>query len=422
MLKQMNANSSSCAMVSNLETSKAILKRINWDFHEKSALGADKNSPFKCSEHFWGPATFVPEIPFTLIEVLSLPGSVVYDPFGGVGTTYFQTLLLNRFPIATDICKVNIKYMNCLLALFNPQLETEQLINSIQIIVKGFDQEKDYTRNIPDGIYFAKLTPWYSRYTLNQLAFLIQAESSSEDNAIKAAMWIALSCILRTASSQDRGWGCIADNVLPKPIQMKDKKMIPLFVTHVRKLLSEIKKHVDNSIDGYERMYDLIAENPMIFREDVRTLTYVPENSVDLIVTSPPYPNMTDYATSRRLSYYHIGMDPREDSKTEIGARIRRQVNGSLEAYLKDMDLANEMISKRLKKGGYACYIMPEFNSDNENNASRKRIVQKVMSKLEDFDFLKEDEFDRIIPERRRQHNAKWAKLEREKIFLYRKL
>ena len=55
----------------------------------------------------------------------------------------------------------------------------------------------------------------------------------------------------------------------------------------------------------------------------------VPDNSVDLVITSPPYPNMTDYVTSQRLSYYFLGLGLADKSRLkdldlEIGPRIRR--------------------------------------------------------------------------------------------------
>jgi DNA modification methylase len=419
----MNAdNNANIAMVSDLESSKATLKRVNWDFHETSSVVADENSPFKCSDHFWGPAAFVPQIPFTLIEVLSLPGATVYDPFAGVGTTYFQALLLNRRPMATDICSVNVQYMRSLLTLFNPDVQLPSLQKSIDSMILAYDANETYVNDVPANIMLSQLRPWYSSETLNQLAFLFKCESACVEVAASAAMWIAISHILRTVSSQERGWGCVADNVLPKPNQVKDKKAIASFSTHLHRLLRDISRHLSCALPGYNDIYESTAANPMIFHDDVRRSTQISDNSVDLVITSPPYPNMTDYANSRRLSYYYAGGDPSKDSKLEIGARIRRRTKGALESYLADMEAADSGISRKLKKGGYACYVMPVFGSDNENNASRRRIVQRVMTKLEDSDLIREGEFERIIPKRRRQHNAKWAKLDREKIYLFRKV
>ena len=65
---------------------------------------------------------------------------------------------------------------------------------------------------------------------------------------------------------------------------------------------------------------------------------------------------------------------------------------------------------------------MPVFNMDNQNNRNRKRIVEKVLSSMDEYDLIKEEEYERILPTIRRSHNIKWATLEREKIYLFRKV
>ena len=75
----------------------------------------------------------------------------------------------------------------------------------------------------------------------------------------------------------------------------------------------------------------------------------------------------------------------------------------------------------KIKSGGYACYVMPAFNMDNKNNSNRRRIVKKVLSSMDEYDLIKEEEDERVLPTIRRSHNIKWASLEREKIYLFRK-
>jgi DNA modification methylase len=411
--------------VSDIHTAKAILKNINWDFYQRSAFPPHEVRPFNCRRYHWFPATFVPEIPFTLIEVLTLSNAVVYDPFAGIGTTYFQALLLNRRPLATEICRVAIEYMRSLFILFNPEINFNSLKMNFGKMLKDFNPHKDYDSNVPKNILIDKLRPWYSEKTLNQLSFLFIKEASCNDKVMKAAMRISISAILKTASSQDRGWGCIADNVMPKKEQMRDKEVLNLFKKHISRLLEDISEYLKYVISGYDQIYRELSEKQTIFYEDVRECKGMPDNSVDLVVTSPPYPNMTDYVTSQRLSYYFLGFglaDNVKDRDLEIGARNRRSREDSIVRYCDDMQRANKTISQKLKSGGYACYVMPVFNVDNENNRNRKRIIHKVISTMDDYDLINEDEYERILPPIRRAHNIKWATLEREKIFLFRKV
>jgi DNA modification methylase len=422
-VKQEKSHNNELAKVSDINKSKAILKRINWDFHEKNILGTGQNNPIKCSSHFWGPATFVPEIPFTLIEVLSTPGAVVYDPFSGVGTTYFQSLILNRNPIATDICKVNTTFIESFLTLFDPNINLRNLLEATSLIINNYHPETEYSKEFFENILMSKLKPWYSEKTFNRLAFLFKIRSEAKDPVMRAALWISTSCILRTLSSQDRGWGCIADNVLPKPEQLKDKDVFGLFLGHFHRLIKDISAHIECAPEGFAQFYRNVAINPRIYHTDVRANLLIENKSVDLIVTSPPYPNMTDYANSRRLSYYHMGIEPSIDSKLEIGARIRRTAKGSVETYISSMESANSEIISKLKIGGLACYVMPVFEGDKQNNIVRQIAVEKVMKKLEDFSLVLEDNYERILPKLHRQHNLNWTKLlERERIYLFRKV
>ncbi len=413
-------------LLNDIRKAKAILNNINWDFYFKGVFSPDEMRPFNCRKHHWFPGTFVPEIPFTLIEVLTLPDAVVYDPFAGIGTTCFQALLLNRRPLATEICRVAVEYMRSLFVLFNPEIDFDSLRGKIMKLAEDFDSDKEYTSKSPENVLIDQLRDWYSRKTLNQLSYLFIEEADCSDKEMKAAMRISISAILKTASSQDRGWGCIADNVLPKKSDIKDKAALNLFSKHINGLLKDISERLECVMPGYHHLYKELSERQTIFHEDIMNCKGIPDNSVDLVVTSPPYPEMTDYAASQRLSYYWLGekvglSSGCNDMNLEIGARRKRGRKSSLKDYLNDMKEANKVISTKIKSGGYACYVMPVFDTDNENNRDRKHIVQRVLSSMGDYGLTTEDEFERILPAKRRSHNIKWTTLEREKIHLFRK-
>ncbi len=414
-------------LVDDIRRAKAVLKNINWNFYQTGAFAPHEVYPFNCRKHHWYPATFVSEIPFTLVEVLTFPNAVVYDPFGGIGTTYFQALLLNRKPLATEICRVAIEYMRSLFVLFSPEIEFDRIKSSIEKTLRDFNEHKDYTTDVPKRVLIDRLRHWYSERTLNQLCFLFDRAAATRSATIKAAMRISISAILKTVSSQDRGWGCIADNMLPKKTQIKDKGVFDFFRKHMNGLLDDISRHLNCVTQGYRRIYRELSTQQTIFHEDVRGCENILDNSVDLVVTSPPYPNMTDYVTSQRLSYYFWGFDLVEkntvkDVALEIGARSRRSRSDSIDRYFEDMQQANKAISAKIKQGGFACYVMPMFNTDNENNKNRRRIVKKVLSSMDEYDLIQEDEYERILPAKRRSHNIKWATLEREMIYLFKKV
>jgi len=195
---------------------------------------------------------------------------------------------------------------------------------------------------------------------------------------------------------------------------------INLFKKDLKYLISRLQEHLGNIKEGYDQLYSEVAKNETIFHTDVRNNEHVSSDSVDLIVTSPSYPNMTDYVKSQRLSYYWLGIpisSANNDLISEIGARRKRQSKDALKKYLEDMQICIKILSSKVREGGFVCFVMPLFG---RNDLKRKRIIHKVMSELERL-FVKEKEFERIIPAVRRAHNIKWATLEREKIFVFRK-
>ena len=68
------------------------LKQVNWDFSDYNS----QRFPLDVNSISWYPATFPPPIPKFLIALLTEPGDVVFDPFGGSGTTVIEAIKQNR--------------------------------------------------------------------------------------------------------------------------------------------------------------------------------------------------------------------------------------------------------------------------------------------------------------------------------------
>lgn len=417
-------SNNSMALVTEIERTKAILARINWSFSTPFSVGRSGESLFDCRKYHWFPATFIPEIPYTLIDVLTHPGAVVFDPFAGIGTTIFQALFLDRKPYGTEINLVATEIMRSIWVLLNPETDISGATNELSDIKRSYDHNTDYSQELKNStINVDQLSTWFSPSTFNQVLFLMLREITCHQPGLKAAMRISLSATLKAASAQDRGWGCIADNVLPKPTQLKkEKNALAYFPRSFSTLIRDISRAREAL--SHDTQEFLSSSNPdeYIFQADVRQSIKIPDQSVDLIITSPPYPNMTDYSMSQRLSYYWLGTDPNEDLALEIGARRKRFKATAIEDYQSDMEVAINTISKKVKKGGYLCFVMPVFTNDKRNNLERKRVVQECLAFFLNNDLVREVELDRTLPTRRRHHNQKWTSLEKECIYLYRKV
>jgi len=71
------------------------LSQLDWSF-------SDENTSYLTHDIHPYPAKFIPQIPHNLIKNLSLFGEIIYDPFGGSGTTALEAILLRRMCICSD--------------------------------------------------------------------------------------------------------------------------------------------------------------------------------------------------------------------------------------------------------------------------------------------------------------------------------
>lgn len=409
--------------VTPVDRARFILANINWNFSTPFSVGRSGVQFFDCRKYHWYPATFIPEIPYTLIEVLTSPGAVVYDPFGGIGTTLFQSLLLGRTPVTNEICSVSVRLMKSFWTLLEPRTNLTNVASDLVRLEASYDADVDYSRRVAKSeVLVERLRPWFHPETFNEMMYLAAYEKKMSSAGTKSAMWIALSSSLKAVCAQDEGWGCIADNVLPKGAQLKKRRPgLERFRRNINLLMRDL---VQLKATLPQITHDLLRDSAVdhhIRRIDVRLGEFPGDETVDMVLTSPPYPNMTDYSTSQRLSYYWLGRDPSEDLPVELGARRRRFTPGAIESYRDGMKEAVSAICRKLRPGGYACLVMPKFNADNHNNTVRREVVQECLGFLYANGCTLEQELSRILPTRRRHHNQKWTSLEKESIHVFRK-
>ena len=407
-------------LIKDIREVKPILNNINWSFYPKPPILKNIAQPFNSRKYHWYPATYIPEN--SLIEVLTMPGAKVFDPFMGIGTTFFQGLIQGRIPYANDISKISYEFVKTLFKLFDPAINLSEIQNRIKDNIGEYDNRRKYIIN-DENPYKKELEKWYSPENFNAISFLINQKNDQDNELISSIYSIVISSLLNSLSNQDRGMSCIADNMLPKPYQIREADVCKSFLHSVNQLLTDINKAIPLLSEEYSSFYSKISDKQLITNTNTSEELSIEESSIDIVISSPPYPNMIDYTTSQRLAYYFYGINLNEERKKEIGARYRRNVKDTLQDYYNKMNTANINIIKTLKPGGILCYVMPSFNSDNEKNIDRKQIIQKVMAKLEDeLGMTKEMEIERVVPSLRRTHNSKWTTLEKEMIYIYRKI
>jgi hypothetical protein len=329
------------------------LDRMDWNFP-----GAGTAAGSVHTIH-WFPGNFIPQIPSALIQVLSEPGDVVLDPFGGSGTTGIEALRLGRNALVADRMSVCVLIASAKQAMIAGALNRrirQELLNQLT-----FDHEcrsDEIGRRGEGGS--SELDAWFASDTLAQLRYiwrLIERQSSSTDRKVLSVLFSDIlfdcaapgSALTRTGGRRRHHWGWVADNVRPRVLAEHDA------VERFRQRLIVL----DEAELGFA---DLSIPEPsaaLVSQQDARQMA-LPDNTVDLIVTSPPYVGVIDYTRANRLLYTWMGWSIADERRDEIGARFRRQRNSVVDEYLADMRSARNETYRVLRRGAFCAIVLGE--------------------------------------------------------------
>ena len=393
---------------------KKRLNSINWNFDFTIDYGVDTLHPFNCRRYYSYPATFIPEIPYAMIEILSQKGDVVLDPFGGIGTTFIQALSLERTPYSFDINPVATTVCKTLYMLFDPSVNKEMIRDQLLQLCEGYDETKDYTIGL--STQRKELSGWFEKSTFNEISFLFYQFDHLQDQIVQSVMKLILSSILVTLSSQNKGWAYIADNVKPKKDELREKPVFDQYAISTKNLLNDVVDHASRLPSSFAEFYSKISHDPRIFQDSLINVPIKLE-TVDLVITSPPYPRMIDYVKSQRLSFNFFNENFADYVGREIGARYRRSRRDCLASYEEDISQINRKIFEVLKPGGYFCVVLPDY--DVKDN--RKEVIDRIVEDYSKLGMDKVFEVGRYIPSHKRTLSIQWATLVNERIYIFQK-
>lgn len=393
---------------------KKRLNSINWNFDFTINYGEDTLHPFNCRKYYSYPATFIPEIPYAMIEILSKKGDVVLDPFGGIGTTFIQALSLERVPFSFDINPIATNVCKTLYMLFDPSVNKESIKRKLLQLCEGYDESKDYTVGL--STCQKELSGWFEKRTFNEISFLFYQVEHLQDSTVQKVMSLILSSLLVTLSSQNKGWAYIADNVKPKDDELKKKHVFEQYILTTKILLNDIIDHESHLSRSFSDFYPNIFNKERIFNKSITEMHFESE-SVDLVVTSPPYPRMIDYVKSQRLSFNFFDENFMDYVGKEIGARYRRSRRDCLSKYESDIKQVNNAIYDVLKQDGYFCVVLPDYDIED----SRKDVIERIVESYTELGMNKVFEVGRYIPSHRRTLSIQWATLVNERIYIFQK-
>lgn len=291
-------------------------------------------------------ACFKPQLPRFFIERLTHKGDIVYDPFGGRGTTIIEAALMERNIISNDINplgnilskprlsipkiseiqerldKIEINYnlkSDIDLSMFY-ESKTENEILSLKKYFKEKvkqDTVDDWIRMVATNRLTGHSKNFFSVYTFppNQA---ISAEKQSKINEVKNQ----------------------------KPEYKNTKKII------LKKSADLIKDINTKTIDRLKK----ISESALFLNKDARFTNEIPDDSVHLIVTSPPFLDLVQYTHDNWLRCWFNNIDTEE-----VANKIT--MSKTIDDWSKIMFEVFKELYRVTKKNGYVAFEVGEIRN-----------------------------------------------------------
>ncbi len=317
------------------------------------------------------PAMFIPQLVRKIIEAYTQDGDTVLDIFNGSGSTMVECCLLNRNsigieinPLANLIAKVKTTALNC------------------DELIKHFDklEEEFLTKNVKyEVLDFKNIDFWFENSAKQNISKLLHLIAKLENEDEKNFFKITLSEIVREISTcKHSGFKMHRD------------------VAKVGKVITE-----NEFFDKYKKTYHKNLLAIEAFSNKVKSLSYnkkqiqgssidlqkrIKAESVDLILTSPPYGDSQTtvaYGQFSRLSSQCLGLTL--EGLEDIGSLDNELLGGKRLA----KDLYDGLCLRSLTIKNVADFFVAKINADDLSKEDKKKLeirLNDVMSFYYDLD------------------------------------
>jgi hypothetical protein len=266
-------------------------------------------------------ACFKPQLPRFFIERLTRPGDRVYDPFMGRGTSLVEAALLGRRPAGCDVNPLSRILVEARLEPPTVEQVAARLdsLDGVELPLPLFagGGERSRADAAPDAVTDEGLSAFYHPETLAQIralrAYLREREQSGRLDTVDR--WIRMVAVNRLTGHSP---GFFSVYTLPpnqatsveaqRKINRKRGQTPPrrdvraIVIKKTRSLLADCDR------DSRERLSRVRPDAPLLVGGAHRT-PGLPDASVDLVVTSPPFLDVVDYAGDNWLRGWFCGID-----------------------------------------------------------------------------------------------------------------
>ncbi len=290
-------------------------------------------------------ACFKPQLPRFFIDLLTKKGDVVYDPFSGRGTTVIEAGLAGRNVIANDA---------------NP---LSRIMTEPRFFPPDCTAIEKRLLSIPDESSSSDidLSMFYHPDTEKEIAalrqYLLERHTASRDDMLDR--WIAMVATNRLTGHSS---GFFSVYTLPpnQAVSQRSQERIntkrnqaPEYRDTHRIILNKTKSLLRSLSPEEEKNLNHAGKNARLLTGDSRATPVIPDDSVQLTVTSPPFLDIVQYNEDNWLRCWFNGLNDKE-----IGGRIT--MARTVEAWSGVMGAVFTELYRITRPGGYVVFEVGE--------------------------------------------------------------
>jgi site-specific DNA-methyltransferase (cytosine-N4-specific) len=300
----------------------------------------------------------------------SAENDIVYDPFVGCGTTLLAANINNRIAYGTDINGIAILISQLKITAYyeNDIAELQNFVKSIRgNVMTGTKCEKKY---------YTSINHWFCEIAIDTLSLILLEIEKAFCNSSKLLLFckVVFSSVLTLVSNQESD-----TRYASKEKGITKQYIIDSFVKKFN-LILDIVANCEFS--------DCVLKSKVLQINSKSSSEKFGVNSVDMIITSPPYPNTYDYYLYHKHRMLWLDYSVEDAMQQEIGSRREfSSLKKPAENFSNDIKEVFIDCDKMLKKDKYAVIIIGDGQIGGYKYDSRKnieRIANEVNWKLVD--------------------------------------
>jgi len=412
--------------------SKDIISLLNktkidhsWSFSDKTR----KDTAYATHGYHRYPAKFIPQIVSRLAEKYTREGDFIVDPFGGCGTTLVESKVMGRPSIAVDINPVAVLITKAKITSLDPV----KINREFAILQKKLEAYSEKTKvKAPEH---ERIDYWFKPEEKRKLAFIFAEISKVKDQDVQVFFFCGFSNILKNCSI----W-LQKSNKPTRDFEKTPSDPIKMFYRQIKMMLR-----------GNERLFKLLSEKgylkiqSKVVCTDARTVP-AKDNSISLIVTSPPYVTSYEYAdlhqlTALWLEYtkdlsdfrkrfigtsHHNKKDLRlnssiaEDIREKL-LKIDKKTAEEVSTYFSEMNQVFVEMKRILKKGGKTCIVIGNTSLQGVKILNAEVFTEQLQNLgLKIVDIIKREIPSKNLPSVRDKKTGKFAAMtDKNKVSAY---